>query len=383
MKVSILALFVASLALLSGCAKTMMLNDPALYDQYLTRSYNQPHDACYNAVIRTFYDRGVELTKADPMEGRIVTERHVAAIYAGYGVIGAISHRYYIDVKGNKDQCTIKVTKYKAWKGDNEVPDVQVDAIYSYYWAPLFGGFESNFEEDEDEIRSGDDILAVLNQHRPEFDDIHQKYMKKAKKNFEGIIALKFTIAPAGNIIDISIEKTTTGELEFDQQIKKAVSMLNFGAVSGGNKTVIIPISFTDKETDSSKNGGRRVKGDGSGGIGNLKASEQVDTQQSSDVKVTGNNRMAADIMKVVKQRTPALRNIYNKYLEKDPAFEGKVVLKFTIGTNGDVLSISIVSSSTNNDKFDKEIKKKVSSWNFGKAEGGNTTVTIPFTFSE
>ena len=64
MKVSILALFVASLALLSGCAKTMMLNDPALYDQYLTRSYNQPHDACYNPVIRTFYDRGVELTKA-------------------------------------------------------------------------------------------------------------------------------------------------------------------------------------------------------------------------------------------------------------------------------------------------------------------------------
>lgn len=371
MKVSILALFVASLALLSGCAKTMMLNDPALYDQYLTRSYNQPHDACYNAVIRTFYDRGVELTKADPMEGRIVTERHVAVIYAGYGVIGTISHRYYIDVKGNKEQCTIKVTKYKAWKGNNEVPDVQVDAVYSYYWAPLFGGFESNFEEDEDEIRSGDDILAVLNQHRPEFDDIHQKYMKKAKKNIEGIVALKFTIAPAGNIIDISIEKTTTGELEFDQQIKKAVSMLNFGAISGGNKTVIIPISFTDKETDSSKNGGRRVKSDGSGGIG------------SGDVKVTGINRMAADIMKVVKQRKPALRNIYNKYLEKDPAFEGKVVLKFTIGTNGDVLSISIVSSSTNNDKFDKEIKKKVSSWNFGKAEGGNTTVTIPFTFSE
>ena len=44
---------------------------------------------------------------------------------------------------------------------------------------------------------------------------------------------------------------------------------------------------------------------------------------------------------------------------------------------------MSIKSSTTNNAKFDEEIKKKVSEWNFGEANTGNTTVTIPFVFSE
>ena len=53
-KIHVIAGFVSMIALLVGCAKTMQLNDPALYDQYLTRSYNQPRDVCYNAVVVTF-----------------------------------------------------------------------------------------------------------------------------------------------------------------------------------------------------------------------------------------------------------------------------------------------------------------------------------------
>ena len=364
--------FIAIFALLTGCAKTMQLNDPALYDQYLTRTYNQPHDVCYNAVIRTFVGRGVDLTKADPMEGRIVTERHIAMLYAGYGTIGTISHRYYIDVKGDKKTCTIKVTKYKAWKGDNEVPYVDVDQLYNYYWAPLFGGFESNFEEDEDDaIRSSKSLDAVMNQHYGELDDIYKQYMEDNKKRFEGKVALKFTIAASGKIIDISIESTTTNELEFDQQIKQAVSTWDFGEIPGSNnKTIIVPFSFKDDEKQASAS-------NGSGGIADGHA-----TAPAGDVKVKG-PRSAADVMKVVEHRTPALRNIYNKYREKNPAFEGRVVLKFTIGPDGKVVSMSIKSSTSNNAKFDEEIKKKVSEWNFGAAGAGNTTVTIPFVFSE
>lgn len=385
---------VAVLALLSGCAKTMQLDDPQLYDQYLTRSYNQRVDVCYNAVLTTFKDRGVDLTKADPIAGRIVTEKHVAAIYAGYGVVGTISHRYYIDVKGDTENCTIKITKYKAWKGDNEVPYVKVDDVYSYYWAPLFGGFESNFDEDEDDaIRTRAEMDAVMKQHRPELDEIYNQYLKKTKKKFEGYVALKFTIAPKGNIIDISIEATTTGELDFDQLIKAAVSTWNFGEVSGANMTRIVTFNFSaDNNEDSSKNGGRRAHGDGgdkldsllktsgdngSGGIGG-----SVGTAADDDVNVNG-KRKASDIMKVVEQRKPALRNIYNKYRKKNPEFEGRIVVKFTIDANGDVVKFSILSSTTNNAKFDGEIKKVISGWKFGKVEVGNTTATIPFTFAE
>ena len=96
-----------------------------------------------------------------------------------------------------------------------------------------------------------------------------------------------------------------------------------------------------------------------------------------------GGSRSAADIMKVVRQRTPGLRHIYNKCLKKKPGFQGKVTLRFTIAPGGEIISISNVSSTTGYAEFDNEIKNAVSRWTFSKVKSGNTTVTIPFTFSE
>ena len=94
-------------------------------------------------------------------------------------------------------------------------------------------------------------------------------------------------------------------------------------------------------------------------------------------------SRSAADIMKVVRQRTPGLRHIYNKSLKKKPGFQGKVTLKFTIAPDGEINNISIASSTTGFSEFDNEIKNAVSRWTFSKVESGNSTVTIPFTFCE
>ena len=96
-----------------------------------------------------------------------------------------------------------------------------------------------------------------------------------------------------------------------------------------------------------------------------------------------GGSRSAADIMKVVRQRTPGLRHIYNKNLKVKPGFAGKVTLRFTIAPGGQVISISIASSTTGFSDFDNEVKNAVSRWGFSKVKSGNTTVTIPFTFSE
>ncbi|MBR6122339.1 energy transducer TonB, partial [Candidatus Saccharibacteria bacterium] len=46
-------------------------------------------------------------------------------------------------------------------------------------------------------------------------------------------------------------------------------------------------------------------------------------------------------------------------------------------------ISISIAASTTGYSEFDNEIKSAVSRWKFSKVNAGNTTVTIPFTFSE
>ena len=124
--------------------------------------------------------------------------------------------------------------------------------------------------------------------------------------------------------------------------------------------------------------------GGGGGGI-STKAKGNIKTPSARDIDMGagGGSRSAADIMKVVRQRTPGLRHIYNKFLKKKPGFQGKVTLKFTIAPGGEVISISSASSTTGYGEFDAQIKGAVSNWTFSKVKSGNTTVTIPFTFSE
>ncbi len=124
--------------------------------------------------------------------------------------------------------------------------------------------------------------------------------------------------------------------------------------------------------------------GGGGGGIATkAKGSIKTPSERDIDMGAGGGSRSASDIMKVVRQRTPGLRHIYNKHLKKKPGFSGKVTLRFTIAPGGDVISISIASSTTGYGEFDNEVKKAVGRWKFSKVKSGNTTVTIPFTFSE
>lgn len=123
--------------------------------------------------------------------------------------------------------------------------------------------------------------------------------------------------------------------------------------------------------------------GGGGGGIA-TKAKGSIRTPSEHDIEIgAGSSRYAADIMKVVRQRMPGLRHVYNKFLKKKPGFQGKVALKFTIDPSGVIISISIAASTTGYSEFDNEIKSAVSRWKFSKVNAGNTTVTIPFTFSE
>ena len=124
--------------------------------------------------------------------------------------------------------------------------------------------------------------------------------------------------------------------------------------------------------------------GGGGGGIA-TKAKGNIKTPSARDIDMGagGGSRSAADIMKVIRQRTPGLRHIYNKFLKKKPGFQGKVTVRLTIAPGGEVISISVVSSTTGYGEFDDQIKSAVGNWTFSKVKSGNTTVTIPFTFSE
>ena len=118
---------------------------------------------------------------------------------------------------------------------------------------------------------------------------------------------------------------------------------------------------------------------------------EKENAEKACIIKNAKNScsRSASDIMEVVRQRMPGLRHIYNKFLKQQPHFQGVISLRFTIAPGGEIISISIASSTTGYGEFDNEIKTAVSRWNFGKfkCDDGNvaneTTVTVPFTFYE
>lgn len=94
-------------------------------------------------------------------------------------------------------------------------------------------------------------------------------------------------------------------------------------------------------------------------------------------------SRSKASIMRVIRSRMPGLRHVFNKALKEKPGFQGKVTLKMTISPSGKIIKISKVSSTTGYSSFDNQVLKRVKSWKFEKIKSGNTTVTIPFTFSE
>ena len=214
-------------------------------------------------------------------------------------------------------------------------------------------------------IFKNDDLKNYFGQftwYAPKYSDINDQLTPVEKKNVDAL-----------RILEVEIAKFTK---DIDQVLKDVENLQKNGkTVLGGRR---------DKTDEDIGDGLAGLLGGGGGGIATkAKGSIKIPSERDIDIGAGGGSRSAADIIKVVRQRTPGLRHIYNKFLKKKPGFQGKVTLKFTIASGGEVISISIASSTTGYGEFDGEIKTAVSRWTFSKVKSGNTTVTIPFTFSE
>lgn len=124
----------------------------------------------------------------------------------------------------------------------------------------------------------------------------------------------------------------------------------------------------------------------GSGGAISTSAKGKLKPPSARDIDMGsgGGTRSKASIMRVVRARTPGLRSIYNKSLKDKPGFSGKVTVRFTISPSGKIIKISKVSSTTGYAAFDSKVVSAIKKrFRFEKIKSGNTTVTIPFTFSE
>ena len=110
-----------------------------------------------------------------------------------------------------------------------------------------------------------------------------------------------------------------------------------------------------------------------------LKPSMAIDV----DMITIDGSRSIEDIMLVAKARLSGLIGIYNKHLNLKQNFSGNIAFKFIIAASGDIVNISIVSSTTGYPEFDNAIKNMVATWKWKAIQSGNTTVIIPFNFVE
>ena len=184
------------------------------------------------------------------------------------------------------------------------------------------------------------------------------------------------------SFITAAIEQGVAYNLMINTIYSKCKNQVLFNDYSDYESSNIDNGNSNHNESSSFSNGLVSLLGGGGGIATKAKGSIKTPSMQDIDIK-EGSSRSAADIMKVVRQRTPGLRHIYNYSLKKRPGFQGKVTLKIAIASNGEIIKIIIESSTTGFDDFDNDIKNAVSRWTFGKISSGKTVVTIPFTFSE
>jgi TonB family protein len=184
------------------------------------------------------------------------------------------------------------------------------------------------------------------------------------------------------SFVTAALEQGVAYDLMINTIYSKCKNQVLFNDYSDYESSNIDNGNSNHNESSSFSNGLVSLLGGGGGIATKAKGSIKTPSMQDIDIK-EGSSRSAADIMKVVRQRTPGLRHIYNYSLKKRPGFQGKVTLKIAIASNGEIIKIIIESSTTGFDDFDKDIKNAVSRWTFGKISSGKTVVTIPFTFSE
>jgi hypothetical protein len=87
-------------------------------------------------------------------------------------------------------------------------------------------------------------------------------------------------------------------------------------------------------------------------------------------------------IQRIVRQNFGRFRLCYEKGLEKNPALEGRVAVRFVIGRDGAVTSVTNGGSDLPDDAVIACIVRSFNALSFPQPEGGIVTVNYPIMFS-
>ena len=149
----------------------------------------------------------------------------------------------------------------------------------------------------------------------------------------------------------------------------------------------------------ASESGGSLRKGEGSAqaaGIGGLATAGggQVKLRERTDVLVHGSVSAEggeaeidsgsvdkAALSRFISLRKGSIQGCYEAQLKRSPTLHGKIILRFTIGTRGQILEVSLDSDTVGSDELASCITRLVKSWRLPLSPEADTTVTFPFLF--
>ena len=247
-------------------------------------------------------------------------------------------------------------------------------------------------------------IAQILRKETKPIYEIFDSFYKKETcyELYVIYLTLNVSIGTNGVVENVRLSSFLYADQNFIKRITEYVKQIQFQGV--GKNDVTLSISFCEpmKDEDFFKHEeGAFVIHD----FREVPLKKSIKRKTNGAVSApTGDELKLADgvghdkdsVLKVLRQRTPGLRHIYNKHLRKNrakaclknsqdnfnPVFNGMVVFKLNINADGSVQKIEIQSSNTGNKDFDDEVKRALSRWKFLKMNSSEV-VTFPLVFFE
>lgn len=135
--------------------------------------------------------------------------------------------------------------------------------------------------------------------------------------------------------------------------------------------------------------GAELLRGKGGGGIGALGAGGVGKGAVGGTVTRATARSIAAQgsidregVAKVVNSHLQEVHACYERALLREAGLAGKVVLEWTIATNGRVVAAKTKSSTLRNSAVEACILNALKTWTFPPASGGSVIITYPFLFN-
>ena len=138
----------------TGCISNTTI-DQTMLDRYLTKSFNCSKSKCYDATLAALNELKIDVDKQDRSKGIIITERvpfyELVQVtgnqYSASGQSFVATHKYYLQISGNKSTSTVKAYKYKLWKNNVEQNELNGDWCKENVWDPFFNEIQTQIDE--------------------------------------------------------------------------------------------------------------------------------------------------------------------------------------------------------------------------------------------